>query len=292
MKYTVIEFLFICYLVLICAAGARGAVIEAEDYRQGGEGVAYHDSDSENRGNSGLRTDEGVDLWQGENADVQHVRIGSTSTGEWVTWQYDFPKAGAYKIQFYTATPNDSATMRVAVGDGQARDFVLPNTGSYGDFMPVEFEENVDAGVHIIRMDITGSSFDIDRIEIESIAKDYLKADYVTYVATTDKRLQVAWDPVDNAGYYVVRVFNLEKNVYVDLDEAAERIAGTAFEMQFPYAGHFIPEVKACRDVEGEDPECSIWAISTSDEYATVDGEPRAWWLYGYIQKPGPITIE
>ena len=34
------------------------------------------------------------------------------------------------------------------------------------------------------------------------------------------------------------------------------------------------------------------WSISTDLNVSKVDGNPRAWWVYGYIAPPGPIVIE
>ena len=35
----------------------------------------------------------------------------------------------------------------------------------------------------------------------------------------------------------------------------------------------------------------STWTISDSGINTTVDGEPRAWWVYSYIASPGSIII-
>jgi hypothetical protein len=206
MKYAVIEFVFVCYLVLICAIGARGAVIEAEDYNQGGEGVAYHDSDAANHGNTDLRPDEGVDLWDiGDGV----VKIGSVQAGEWVTFDYDFPAAGSYKITLHTATPHDAAGIILYLDGVEIQRWqALPNTGAYSSFTTVDAETTVDAGAHTIKIEFAGQSSDMDKLEIalvneqptvEPPAGAFQLFDYATYYGETGQQIQMAWDPVSNA---------------------------------------------------------------------------------------------
>jgi len=35
----------------------------------------------------------------------------------------------------------------------------------------------------------------------------------------------------------------------------------------------------------------SMWIESIDSTYAVVDSEPRSWWVYTYIDSPGPIII-
>jgi hypothetical protein len=294
MKYAVIEFVFVCYLVLICAIGARGAVIEAEDYNQGGEGVAYHDSDAENHGNTDLRPDEGVDLW---NIGDGVVKIGSVQAGEWVTFNYDFPAAGSYKITLHTATPHDAAGIILYLDGVEIQRWqALPNTGAYSSFTTVDAETTVDAGVHTIKIEFAGQSSDMDKLEIalvneqptvEPPAGAFQLFDYATYYGETGQQIQMAWDPVSNADRYEVRLFNQERGVIVELDDSTT--PGLSLTFSLPYSGHFVGQVRACNDTL--DPNCSEWALSTDPEHASVNGEPRAWWLYGHVAEPGGVDF-
>ncbi|CAN0489300.1 unnamed protein product, partial [Ectocarpus sp. 8 AP-2014] len=57
--------------------------LQAEDFDDGGEGVAYHDTNATNEGTSMLRKGEGVDL---ERIGDTVVNVGWTAPGEWISY--------------------------------------------------------------------------------------------------------------------------------------------------------------------------------------------------------------
>lgn len=278
-------------VLLLSTAYCWAGTIEAEDYSEGGEGIAYHDTTPGNQGNAGIREDEDVDLWTPTDGTL--IRIGSTREGEWVTWSYEFPTVGHYKFTFKVGTPNDDTTFAFVV-TGNRYVVNVPNTGSYATDGTAELVAYVNAsGRKAMKLTFLDNSFDIDKIHVE-LAGDLsglgqqVKHDYVTYSAYTSKRFKVAWDQVENAEYYRTRIFNMEKDTYV----AQGRTNNTEIVFSFPYGGHFVPQVAACRITEDDPEECSIWSSSNDSTYATVDGEPRAWWLYGFVEPPGQPSIE
>lgn len=273
-------------------------MIEAEDYDQGGEGVAYHDTTAANHGNADYRKDEAVDLW---NVTEDIIKVGSVATGEWLHYTHDFLLSGEYEFTFYLATPNDNATMKFYIDGVEQTEIKSANTGGYRDFQ--EFKHTVkgiEAGEHVIKLEFTAESLDIDKFFIEHI-DPYSKLDAVTYTATTDKKFSCSWDVQDAADFYEVQIYNLERKTLIQLGENGAtfaRVDEPPFEIQFPWAGHFVPQIRAClipEVAEGEDPkpkECSTWSQSIDPEVATVDGEKKGWWLYGYTAPPGPIVTE
>lgn len=298
MKYAVIEFIFACYLVLICAIVARGAIIEAEDYDTGGEGVAYHDNDEENRGNTGTRINEGVDLWDAGEGDGP--RIGSTIGGEWIQWTHNFENQGKYKIVLHIATPLTETHVKIDI-NGETQTKKVPVTSGYGDFIQLEFplDTIVDPGEHTLRVTVLDNSFDLDKLEIDLInetptiepsAGAFQLFDYATYYGETGQEIQMAWDHVTNAAYYEVQLFNMERGVIVDLENP--KTPGLSMIFKLPYSGHFVAQVRACND-DNDDLEkpCSEWSLSTNPEVATVDGTPRAWWLYGHVAEPEGVDF-
>src|SRR5579872_6986489 len=105
--------------------------IECEYYNEGGEGIAYHDSDAINNGSGKLnpangtylnefRMNEGVDIsyTKSNNIDnnpfskpvpvLDQLYVGWTNSGEWINYSVEVKKSGIYKI----------ATMYTANGDG------------------------------------------------------------------------------------------------------------------------------------------------------------------------------
>ena len=74
------------------AASDTGAVIQAEDFDQGGEGVAYHDA---TKGNSGgvYRTNEGVDIEATTDTGAGYD-VGNAAAGEWLGYTVNVPQTG------------------------------------------------------------------------------------------------------------------------------------------------------------------------------------------------------
>ncbi|OEU68380.1 MAG: hypothetical protein BBJ57_02120 [Desulfobacterales bacterium PC51MH44] len=114
--------------------------------------------------------------------------------------------------------------------------------------------------------------------------------DYVTYFDYTEKSEVFKWD-ADNAEYYKFKLHHVEK----DIDVAMGTTTQSQVRIHYPRSGHYIHFLKACttqiKDDDGND-LCSEWVDSTDPEYAKVNGEAQAWWVYRYLSPPGPIIIE
>ena len=106
--------------------------------------------------------------------------------------------------------------------------------------------------------------------------------DYVTHYGYTSETLTFMWDAGVGATSYEYRLYHVERKVYGDVVETTALQA----EVQLPRTGHYIVEVRS-KNERG----CSVWVQSTDAEKSTVDGQPRAWWVYGCVKPPGPIII-
>jgi hypothetical protein len=120
---------------------------------------------------------------------------------------------------------------------------------------------------------------------VSALESDWVGKDYVTAFGTTDKEITVTWNVVDGADLYDVEMFHVEQNVVAKTVEVTENSITT----KLPKSGHYIFRVRACNSSRSD---CSIWVESIDPEYARVNDQPRAWWVYGYVAPPGPITIE
>lgn len=111
--------------------------IECELYDQGGEGIAYHDTDAINNGSGKLnpvngnplnefRINEGVDISYSKDGDIDNnpynkvqrsigdLYIGWTMPGEWINYTVDVTKSGTYKIgTLYTANGDGEISIEV-----------------------------------------------------------------------------------------------------------------------------------------------------------------------------------
>lgn len=152
--------------------------LQAENFDKGAEGMTYHDSDNNNEGTSAYRNDsEGVDIVTGNGG----YAIGYTSQGEWLEYTVNVKEAGIYS---YDATVSSGATNSSISLSLSNKDGLVPLT----DAIPVpcvqsnnwENYRNVhgrlliplEEGQQVIRLNITGSSCNIDKITFRHTVVD------------------------------------------------------------------------------------------------------------------------
>lgn len=60
---------------------------------------------------------------------------------------------------------------------------------------------------------------------------------------------------------------------------------------KIPRLGHYSYEIRACMTEDTKE-LCSPWASSLDPTKSTVQGQPRAWWVYGFVPALGqPIPL-
>ncbi len=102
--------------------------IEFENYDLGGEGVAYHDCDSENNGGQ-YRPDEGVDL---EAASGGGYNVGWMCAGEWLNYAVNVANPGYYKIEVRVASQETGGTFALELdGEDVTGNVDIPVTGGW-----------------------------------------------------------------------------------------------------------------------------------------------------------------
>lgn len=147
--------------------------IEAENFNQGGEGVGYHDTGSNNSG--GLyRSSEGVDIQSTSDAGGGY-NVGWISADEWLEYSITVPASGTYNINLRLArSGTGSSAISVRFGpDSQTLvnktgTISVPSTGGWQNWTTVTATNvSLDAGTQIMRVYMDGSGFNLNWIEIE-----------------------------------------------------------------------------------------------------------------------------
>lgn len=138
------------------------ARIEAEDFDTGGEGVAYHDLEPENRGGSSYRAGEGVDIETGNGlTNVAYIR-----EGEYLEYSIDTTAAGEFTLVLRAANPDATAkAVTVSLDGAPATQVLIGKTGAfstYGDF-PASEKLTIPAGRHVVTLAFEG----INRINLD-----------------------------------------------------------------------------------------------------------------------------
>ena len=148
--------------------------LQAEYYDKGGEGAAYHDNDAQNQGDANYRASEGVDIVNGNNGRA----LGYTSTGEWVEYTIDVQEAGNYSFKATVSSGVNNSGFSINLNKNgkitKLADIRVPQTGnnSWDTYRVVEgtLSQPLEAGEQILRIVITGSNCNIDKIQFTNTA--------------------------------------------------------------------------------------------------------------------------
>lgn len=148
------------------------AVIQAENFDKGGEGVAYHDSDANNVGLA-YRSAEGVDL---EGANDGGFDIYWITAGEWIEYTIQVPTDGNYDIIPSVASVPGFGNYHILINnvDVSGKKSVL-NTGGWQSWKPIATSNvPLKPGKQIMRFefdsesDKTGWLFSMNSIQIKA----------------------------------------------------------------------------------------------------------------------------
>nr|MCU0527803.1 carbohydrate-binding protein [Elainella sp. Prado103] len=142
--------------------------IQAEDYRTGGQGVAYNDSTIGNQLGS-YRSDD-VDIQPTSDAGGG-FNIGNIVNGEWLTYNVTLPQSGLFKVVARVATGQSSTkNIRAAIG-GVTGNASFTNTGGWQKFQDVVVipQVSLSAGSHVLRFDLLSSGLNFNYLELVSL---------------------------------------------------------------------------------------------------------------------------
>ena len=121
--------------------------IQAEDFDNGGEGVAYHDTTSGNSGGQYRSTD--VDI---EAASSGGYDVGWMDVGEWLGYTVNVASAGSYTVQFRVAAAGNGGSFHLEVGGQNVTGpLTIPNTGGWQSWTTVSSSITLAAGTQFAR---------------------------------------------------------------------------------------------------------------------------------------------
>ena len=152
--------------------------LQAENFDTGADGIAYHDSNSDKEGDgASYRSDGGIDVVKGNGGYV----IGYTNSGEWMEYTVNVKEAGVYEYDAWVSSGTTNSSFSVSlINNGETTDLtpslVVPQTGNndWGKYVALHGRLSVplEAGKQILRINITGSSCNIDKIIFNRIDVD------------------------------------------------------------------------------------------------------------------------
>jgi beta-glucanase (GH16 family) len=141
--------------------------IQAEDFDIGGEGVAYHDTDTGNSGNQ-YRTLEGVDIENCSDTGGGY-NTGWTRTGEWMEYTIDVPATGTYTLTARVASQLTGGTFHVEFnGVDKTGTITVPVTGGWQNWTTVTGSVALSAGTQVMRFVSGANDFNINYFNISA----------------------------------------------------------------------------------------------------------------------------
>lgn len=102
--------------------------IEAENYDEGANGVAYYDVDSVNRG--GAYRNDAVDIEAAADTGAGH-NIGWLVDGEWLNYTVSIKNSGTYDIEVRNASEGNGSAIHFSLDGKNIGDLLVANTGGW-----------------------------------------------------------------------------------------------------------------------------------------------------------------
>jgi endoglucanase len=142
-------------------ARAIPGTLQAEDFDEGGEGVAYHDIDAANQGGQYRTT--GVDV-EATGDTGGGYNVGWLAPGEWLEFTVDVATAGSYSIDFRVASAMGGGTMHLeSAGANLTGTVAAPDTGGWQAWTTVTAASvSLAAGPQEIRLAFDSGSFNLN----------------------------------------------------------------------------------------------------------------------------------
>ena len=132
-------------------------VLEFENFDDGGEGVAYHDTDSVNQGEAWRNT--GVDIQHVPDSDVNDFTLAFTKAGEWTEYTINAAQTGTYDVDITYASLKGGGKFHLEV-DGKAVTPVITvkSTGDWQRYQDLALSGiSMTAGQHVLRLAMDGN---------------------------------------------------------------------------------------------------------------------------------------
>jgi hypothetical protein len=126
--------------------------IEAENFDTGGEGVAFHDTDTANLGGA-YRPSEAVDL-QATTDTGGGFNVGWIRAGEWLKYTVNVAAAGAYDLALRVSNMGSGGKLHVEIdGVNVTGGLTVPNTGGWQTWTTITRTGiNLTAGQHVVKV--------------------------------------------------------------------------------------------------------------------------------------------
>ena len=144
--------------------------IEAEEYDRGGEGLAYHEANSNgNEGGANLRNDQ-VDIETTGDIDGNY-NIAYIMQGEWLEYTVDVLATDVYGLNLRVAADGDGKVFHIEMdGSDITGTIAVPNTGGWQTWQTVMVNNiHLAEGEHIMRIVFDSDYMNLNYVEFTGV---------------------------------------------------------------------------------------------------------------------------
>ena len=124
--------------------------LECENYKTGGDGVAYHDTDAVNE--KGAYRSDGVDIEVCTDADGGY-NIAAIQSGEWLAYSLNVQQSGTYNMVVRVASSGTGGTFHITFdGINKSGTLTVPDTGGWQNWVDITVPVTLSTGVQEMRI--------------------------------------------------------------------------------------------------------------------------------------------
>ncbi|MCX7820148.1 MAG: cellulase family glycosylhydrolase, partial [Brevinematales bacterium] len=140
-------------------------LIEAENFDNGGQNIAFYDTTAGNSGNAYRNTDVDIESTTDTGGGYN---VGWIANGEWLEYTVNVTQAGTYNIEVRVASINTGRTLRIEFnGVDKTGTLTVPNTGGWQNWQTItKTGVSLSAGQQIMRIYCMGDGFNINWVRV------------------------------------------------------------------------------------------------------------------------------
>jgi hypothetical protein len=186
--------------------------IQVENYDNGGEGIAYHDSEPANQGGQ-YRTNDGVDIETTTDSGGGYD-VGWTVAGEWLKYTVNVQTAGTYSVSFRVASVSGGGSLHLLDQNGTnlTGNVTIPVTGGYQTWTTVNATVTLSAGLQTLEVYEDTGNVNLNYLTFAPAASPAIPITPIGLTAAPgNNQIQLSWNPSTGAtDYNLSRALNAD----------------------------------------------------------------------------------
>lgn len=144
--------------------------IEFEHYDECGNGCAYYDDSTGNKGGADFRTDEDVDLEECTDANGGY-NLGWAAAGEWVEYTVNVQGTGTYNLVLRVATENANSITISSDGEEIVKETDIATTGGWQEWTDFTIKDvYLKAGVQVLRVTFGSDYVNLNYMDFQPVS--------------------------------------------------------------------------------------------------------------------------